>query len=56
MPISQKPKDVLHITDMQIKYLKLFSQNLGIINLKNAMKVSKAASINDISLFKNLHN
>ena len=34
MPICQKPKDVLHITNVQIKYLPFLSQNQGEKNLK----------------------
>ena len=57
MHISQKPKDVLHITDVQIKIKKIFlSHNLGKTNLKIALKVSKTASINDVGLSKNLQN
>ena len=56
MLISQKPKDVLHITDVQIKNLTLMSHNLGKNKFKNAPKVSKAASINNVSISKNLQN
>ena len=56
MPISQTPKDILHITDLQIKILKFLSLNLGKTDLKIALKASKAVSINDVSLFKNLQN
>ena len=53
MPISQKPKDVLHIIDVQIKKITFLSHNLGITNSKIALK---ATSIHYVSLFKNLQN
>ena len=56
MPILQKPKDVLHISDLQTKKFTFFSHKLGKINLKIALKVSKAAYINDVSRSKNLQN
>ena len=56
MTISQKPKDVLHISDLQTKNFTFFSHKLDKINLKIALKVSKTASINDVSLYKNLQN
>ena len=53
MHISQKLKDVLHITDVQICNLTFLSPNLREFFL-NAPKVSKAASINNVSNSKNL--
>ena len=55
MPISQKPNDVLHITYVQIKKLTFLSHNLGKTNDKNAPKVSKAASKNDVSISTKLY-
>ena len=37
MPITQKPKDVLHITDVQIKILTFLSHKLGKTNFKKML-------------------
>ena len=56
MPISQKPKDVLHTTDVPGKKLTFLSHNLGQRNNKNTHIVSKQACINDIRILQNLQN
>ena len=54
MPISQKPKYVLHTTDVPIKNFKFLSYNLDQRNKKNTHKVSKQACLNDVSISQNL--
>ena len=50
MHISQKPKDVLHTTDVPSKNFTFFNHNLGQRNKKIHKKVSKQAYINDVSI------
>ena len=54
MPISQKPKDVLHTTDMPSKKITFLSHNLDQKNTKK--KVSKQACINEVNISQNLQN
>ena len=54
MPISQKPKDVLHTTDAPSKNVTFLSHNLRQRNEKNTPKVSKQAFINDVNISQNL--
>ena len=56
MHISQKPKDVLHTTDVPSKNLTFLSHNRGQRKEKNTHKVSKQACINDVSISQNLQN
>ena len=56
MPISQKPKDVLHNVDVPIKCLTFLSNDIEKKKNNNVSKVSKQAMLNNVSLSKNLPN
>ena len=56
MPISQKPKDLLHNVDVPIKSLTFLSNNIENKKILINSKVSKKACINDVSLSQNLQN
>ena len=56
MPIYQKPKDVLHTTDVPSKNLIFLSHYLGQNKQKNTHKVSKQACINVVGISQNLQN
>ena len=56
MPISQKPKDVLHTMDMPSKNLTFLSNYLRQGNKKSTPKFSKQAMINEVSISQNLQN
>ena len=57
MAVSQKPKDVLHTTDVPGKNLIFVSDNLGQkTKQKITHNISKQACVNDLSISQNLQN